>query len=88
MTLEAYDPERLDALTLRVMDVCGRLRHVARVSREEELPPLALNDRKALELLGKLEEWVYRVEAELHRGVQKNRGRRRARELQSKPTSA
>jgi hypothetical protein len=87
MTLEAYDPDRLDALSLRVLDVCGRLRHVARVSREEELPPIALNDRKALEVLARLEEWVYRVEAELHRSVQKNHGRR-AREMRTKPTTA
>ena len=58
MTLEPYDPDRLDSLSLRVLDLCARLRNLARQSREEQLPPIDLHDRKALEWLEKLEDWL------------------------------
>ena len=88
MTLEAYDPERLDALTLRLLDVCARLRAIGRVSRDEELASVALNDRKALEWIGKLEDWLVSAEAELHRARQKHQGGRRAVEVQARRRSS
>ncbi len=83
MTLERYDPERLDGLALRVLDVSARLRAMAQQSRNESLPPLDLHDHKALEWLEKLEEWLFRAEGALSRSLHKARGERRARELQS-----
>jgi hypothetical protein len=78
MTLERYDPDRLDALALRTLDLCARLRHLARTSREEQLTAVELHDRKALEWLEKLEEWAIGAEAELHKRVQLGKGARHA----------
>lgn len=83
MTLEPYDPNRLDALALRMLDLCGRVRAMARQSRDEELDCLELHDRKALEYLDHFEAWLYKAEAELPLAVMKNRGRRHARQKQS-----
>ncbi len=82
MTLEPYDAQRIDALTLRALDVCVRLRKLSQVVREEDLAPIALHDRKALEWLEKLEDWLLRCEGEVHRLATKARGRRLARETQ------
>jgi hypothetical protein len=83
MTLEMYDPQRLDSLSLRVLDVCARLRNLAQKSREEELPPIGLHDRKALEWLEKLEEWLVRAEGEANRSAHVTRGERQARKAQA-----
>jgi hypothetical protein len=81
MTLEAYNPDRLDALSLRALDLCARVRNLARISRDEQLPAVELHDRKALEWLEKLEEWAIGAEAEMHRRVQLHRGARRAERI-------
>jgi hypothetical protein len=81
MTLVPYDPDRLDALSLRTLDLCARLRNLARTSREEQLPTVDLHDRKALEWLEKLEEWAISAEAELHRRVQLAKGTRLAKRV-------
>ncbi|MBI3838412.1 MAG: hypothetical protein HY288_10830 [Planctomycetia bacterium] len=83
MTLEPYDPDRLDRMSLRVLDLCTRLRSLAQKSRQEQLPPLDLHDRKALEWLDKLEDWLYRAEAEMGRSAMKNLGQRHARQKQA-----
>jgi hypothetical protein len=82
MTLEPYDPDRLDGMSLRLLDLCTRLRSLAQKSRHEQLPPIELHDRKALEWLDKLEDWLGRAEAEVGRLAQKNLGQRRARQIQ------
>ncbi len=78
MTLEPYDPQRLDQFTLRVLDLCVRLRKLAQRSREEQITHLPLHDKKALEWIDKLEEWAHKAEADLELTVLKNRGARRA----------
>ena len=83
MTLEPYDPERLDGMSLRVLDLCARLRNLAQKSRQEQLPPIGLNDRKALEWLDKLEEWLVRAEGEVNRHVHNTHGERRAHQVRS-----
>ncbi len=83
MTLESYDPDRLDSLSLRVFDLCARLRSLALRSRQEQLPPLELHDRKALEWLDKLEDWLFRAEAEMGRSAMKSLGQRHARQKQA-----
>jgi hypothetical protein len=83
MTLEMYDSERLDGMSLRVLDVCARLRNLAQKCRQEELPPIGLHDRKALEWLEKLEDWLVRAEGEVNRAVHKTHGERRARQTQA-----
>ena len=83
MTLESYDPDRLDQMSLRVLDLCTRLRHLARTSRDEQLPTVDLHDKKALEWLDKLEDWLFRAEAEVGRAVHKNQGAKTARKARS-----
>lgn len=84
MTLESYSPDELDQLALRTLDVCGRLRQLAQRGREESLPGIALHDKKALEWLGKLEEWIHKTEADLAVQVLKNRGRKKAISMRGK----
>ena len=84
MTLESYSPDELDQLALRALDVCGRLRQLAQSSRAEDLTTITLHDKKALEWLSKLEEWVHKTEADLAVQVLKNRGRRKAMSLRGK----
>jgi hypothetical protein len=86
MTLEPYDPERLDRMCLRVFDLCARLRTLARQSRDQQLAPIELHDRKALEWLDNFEEWLFRAEGAMTRSMHKTRGERRAREIQSNRT--
>ncbi len=83
MTLEPYDPDRLDQMSLRLLDLCSRVRAMARKCREDELAPVELHDRKALEWLEKFEDWLFRAEGELGRSALKTRGERRARQSQS-----
>jgi hypothetical protein len=83
MTLEPYNPDRLDLLALRLLDLSAKARGMAQLCREEQLDGLDLHDRKALEYLGKFEEWLYRAEAELPLVVMKHRGRRHARKVQA-----
>jgi len=83
MTLEAYDADRLDRLALRMLDLCGRVREMARQSRDEGLENLHLHDRKALEYLDQIEQWLYKAEAELNGAAAKNRGRRHAEKIRA-----
>lgn len=93
MTLEPYSPERLDQLSLRFLDICLGLRQMARRSREEQLEAFALHDKKPLEWLARLDDWLGRAEAEFDLAVAKNRGARKAaeaagRKLQPKVSEA
>lgn len=78
MTLEAYGPDRLDQLALRLLDVCAQLRGMARRSREEQLGTVALHDKKALEWIARLEEWSVKTAADLEVQVHKTSGQRKA----------
>lgn len=84
MTLESYSPDELDQLALRALDVCGRLRRLAQSSRQEELAKITLHDKKALEWLSRLEEWVHKTEADLALQTLKNRGRKKAVAMRGK----
>ena len=83
MTLESYDSHDFDRMSLRLLDLCARLRNLSRQSREEQLPPVELHDKKALEWLEKLEDWMFRAENELTRAAHKARGQRLAKSARS-----
>jgi hypothetical protein len=83
MTLKPYNSDDLDALALRLLDLCARVRAMARQAREEEVDRLDLHDRKAREYLDNFETWLYRAEAELPLAVMKNRGRRHAQKTRT-----
>ena len=81
MTLQRYDSDRLDALSLRVLDICVHLRNAARIARDEQLPAVDLHDRKALEWIEKLELWAIEAEANANARVMKARGARLGRAM-------
>ncbi len=78
MTLKAYDADRLDQLALRMLDLCGRVRDMARHSRDEGITGLHLHDRKTLEHLDAIEQWLFKAEAEVHAAALRQRGQQAA----------
>ncbi|HEY1784860.1 MAG TPA: hypothetical protein VGG30_04895 [Pirellulales bacterium] len=80
MTRQAYTPDRLDQLSLRVLDVCSRLRNMALRVRSESVDEFLLHDKKALEWLAHLEEWAQKSEADIELALLRQRGTRRAGE--------
>jgi len=78
MTLEAYDPQRLDALALRVLDVAANLRSMANQCRENNLAGPVLHDKKASEWLAKLEHWSQQATTHVHLRAVQARAQRRA----------
>lgn len=80
MTLIPYKAEKLDELALRVLDLAASLREMATKCRDNDVPAAELHDRKALEWLGRLEEWVQKSSAELDVRIIGHRGAKRARQ--------
>jgi hypothetical protein len=78
MTLKRYSPDDLDAFALRLLDVAAILREMSRRSRDEDLPAMPLNDKKAQEWCAKLEHWAVRAHAELDAKARIHRAERRA----------
>jgi hypothetical protein len=78
MVLEPYTPDQLDQIALRVLDVCARIREIARRSREQQMEQVPLHDKKALEWLGKLEEWAAKSERDFELAQYKQRGTKAA----------
>ena len=67
MTREAYDPERLDLLTLRLFDLAALVRRLSLEAQSAGLQQVELHDRKALEWIEKLEHWAVGAESDLAR---------------------
>jgi hypothetical protein len=84
MTLKPYTPDRLDELALRLLDLAGRVRTIALACRQEKLDHVELHDRKALEHLDRVEEWLYKAEADQKVASVKNQGRQHAKKMQSR----
>jgi hypothetical protein len=82
MTLETFNSERLDALSLRVLDIAVLLRQMARRADEADLGALTLHEKKALEWLGHLEDWAHDATARLELAALKQRGAKKARHRQ------
>ncbi|MBX9791690.1 MAG: hypothetical protein K2Y37_22435 [Pirellulales bacterium] len=81
MTLEAYNQQRIDELSLRVLEVATSLRNMARLVHENGLQRVAMHDKKALEWLAKLEDWALKSQAALELAAHRTRGARRAAEV-------
>ena len=84
MTLQPYTPDRLDELTLRIVDVASRLRRMAERARGQEVNEFHIHDKKALEWLERLEEWSQKSETDLDLALLRERGVRRAGEVAGK----
>jgi len=78
MALEPYTSQQLDEFALRVFDLCAQIREIARRSREQRLEQVLLHDKKALEWLGKLEEWAAKSQRDFELAQFKQRGARAA----------
>ena len=77
MTLQLYDPQKLDQFALRLLDLAAIVREMANRSRERGIADLALHDKKALESCVKLEQWAHKIRADLEvRILQEKAGRR------------
>jgi hypothetical protein len=84
MTLKPYTPDRLDQLALRLLDLASRVRDISRACRDEGLNQLELHDRKALEHLDRVEEWLYKAEADQKVASVKNQGKQHAKKMQAR----
>lgn len=74
MTLQIYNPDKLDQLALRLFDLAATVRHLSCRSRAEGLSAFALHDKKALEWCAKLEHWAQRTRADLEIKILQHRG--------------
>jgi hypothetical protein len=80
MTLIHYNAERLDQLSLRLFDLAAELRRMGATSRSHELDQYKMHDKKALEWLSQLEEWVQRSAGDMEVEIVRQKARRRAEE--------
>lgn len=81
MTLVPYDPDRLDALALRFFDLAAIVRKMANMSRDAGVAAPTLHDKKALEHLGKLEDWAHKSHVALEVQQRRLQGARRAQAI-------
>jgi len=79
MTLLPYDPQKLDQLALRLLDLASILRDMANRSRDQGIADLALHDKKALEACAKLEQWAHKIRADLEIRILQERASLRGR---------
>ena len=86
MTLANYTSGQLDQLALRLLDIAAILREMAVRSREQEVEPLPLHDRKAQEWCDKLEHWARRAQAETDVKIRMARATRRAQAIEAQAT--
>jgi len=78
MTLQLYDPERLDQLALRLLDLAAAMRGMANRCREHGIDDLTIHDKKALEWCAKLDHWASKSQAEVEVRVRQAMAERRA----------
>jgi hypothetical protein len=79
MTLQVYDSQALDQLSLRLLDLAAIVRRMANRSREQGVADLVLHDKKALEWCAKLEQWAHKTEADVEVRILQDRAERRGR---------
>ena len=78
MTLEPYDPRKLDEFALRLLDLAAATRRMAQRCRRHGVEGLALHDKKANEWCTNLARWVRKARADLEMTILEIRARRRA----------
>lgn len=81
MTLIPFPSADLDRLALRLLDLTGDVRRLARRAREQELDAVPLHANKIQEWLTKLESWSLDAAARTEAEINRQRGAKRAREL-------
>ena len=58
MTLQVYNSEKLEKLSLRLLDISTQLREIAKEMQKNNLEELRINDKKALLWCESLEIWA------------------------------
>ncbi|MGL6196720.1 MAG: hypothetical protein ACRC2T_18060 [Thermoguttaceae bacterium] len=58
MTLQTYNPEKLEGLAFRLFDIAAQLREMAKESRAKNFVEFPINDRKAIQWCESLEVWA------------------------------
>lgn len=76
MTLEPYDPRKLDELALRLFDLAAAARKMAQRCRRYRVEDLALHDKKANEWRANLAQWVRKAQTDLEIRVLEIRSQR------------
>ena len=79
MTLQTYDPEKLDRFALRLLDLASIVRQMASHGREYGIADLALHDKKALEWCANLEQWARKTQADLEVRILQDKAAQRGR---------
>jgi hypothetical protein len=77
MTLQTYNPQKLDHLALRLLDLAAVVRQMANNSREYGITDLGLHDKKALEWCNNLERWARKTQADLEMRILEDKATRR-----------
>jgi len=77
MTLQTYDPQKLDQFALRLLDLASIVRQMAAQSREYGIADLALHDKKALEWCANLEQWARKTQVDLEVRILQDKASRR-----------
>ena len=82
MTLQPYEPARLDQFALQLLDLAAILRDMANRSREHGITDLALHDKKAQQWCGQLEDWAHKAQAQVDVKIRQARAKQRALSLE------
>ena len=72
MTLQAYSPEKMEKLALRLLDISAQMGGIAKDLRANQLEELRINDKKALLWCENLEIWVQKNRNSLDLVLRKN----------------
>jgi hypothetical protein len=81
MTLQTYNPHKLDQFALRLLDLAAIVRQMANQGREHGVADLAMHDKKALEWCAKLEQWAHKTRADLEVRILQDKAERRVRKV-------
>jgi len=72
MTLQAYTPEKMEKLALRLLGISAQLGGIAKDLRTYQLEELRINDKKALLWCENLEIWAQKNRNNLDLILRKN----------------
>ena len=81
MTLVPYDPDKLDDLARRLLDLTYAFHDLARRLRNDQVDELSLQDRKAMEWLRRFESWANGTVQQVDMAVSESRHKRGTEEL-------
>jgi hypothetical protein len=87
MTIKSYEIQQIDDLGLRLFDLAAQVRALSLRAQEAKTTQIPLHDKKALEWITKLEEWVIRSENDADLAIRRAQGTRRAAEMQKRAKS-